>query len=240
MKSGKASHSQDSIQDELIQLIQRLYGEIHPQHKDRKTVTIDSSFEKNLGLDSLARAELLLRVEKHFGLALPESIFAEAESVRDLLSALQDTSAPRVSLGKIRAKMAKPETVDSFPQQAATLLDVLNWHVSKHPDRPHIQIYSDAGDGEVISYLQLRREALQVASGLQQRGIKSQEPVAIMLPSSTGSVPMAQAWTVEGVDMDAVPWATLCPGKPYIRSILMLSKLASRASLKACNDSSAR
>jgi hypothetical protein len=22
---------------------------------------------------------------------------------------------------------------------------------------------------------------------------------------------MAQAWTVEGVDMDAVPWATLCP-----------------------------
>ncbi len=46
---------------------------------------LDNSLEKDLGLDSLARVELLARIERHFGLVLPERIFTEAETPRDLL-----------------------------------------------------------------------------------------------------------------------------------------------------------
>src|SRR5258706_2836136 len=48
-------------------------------------VTLDSSLEKELGLDSLARVELVLRLEKEFGASLPEQALATSETPRDLL-----------------------------------------------------------------------------------------------------------------------------------------------------------
>ena len=37
---------------------------------------LDSSLERDLGLDSLARVELVLRLEKEFGASLPEQALA--------------------------------------------------------------------------------------------------------------------------------------------------------------------
>src|SRR5204863_9983830 len=48
-------------------------------------VALDSSLERDLGLDSLARVELVLRVEREFGAALPEQALATSETPRDLL-----------------------------------------------------------------------------------------------------------------------------------------------------------
>src|SRR5258706_15147193 len=48
-------------------------------------VTLDSSLEKELGLDSLARVELVLRLEKEFGASLPEQALATSETPRQLL-----------------------------------------------------------------------------------------------------------------------------------------------------------
>ena len=69
------------------------------------------------------------------------------------------------------------------PAEAQTLVEVLDWHVLHHPDRPLIQIYQDENEGEIITYHQLEAGARQVAAGLQQGGIKPAEPVAMMLPS---------------------------------------------------------
>ena len=43
---------------------------------------------RDLGLDSLGRVELLGRMEKTFGVRLPESVLGTAETPRDLLQAL--------------------------------------------------------------------------------------------------------------------------------------------------------
>src|SRR5512135_1153185 len=48
-------------------------------------VALDSSLEKELGLDSLARVELVLRLEKEFGASLPEQALATSETPRDLM-----------------------------------------------------------------------------------------------------------------------------------------------------------
>src|SRR5213079_2953303 len=48
-------------------------------------VALDSSLERDLGLDSLARVELVLRLEREFAASLPEQALASAETPRDLL-----------------------------------------------------------------------------------------------------------------------------------------------------------
>ena len=45
-------------------------------------VTLDSSLERELGLDSLARVELVLRLEREFATSLPEQALASSETPR--------------------------------------------------------------------------------------------------------------------------------------------------------------
>lgn len=194
---------EDNTIDELLQVINALVTEVQP-NRPTKEITLDTSFEKDLGLDSLTRVELVSRVEKQFKLALPEEYIAEAGSARDLLRTIQGAAIPRADLheaGKQTPGLTEAEAdtgvdvgaeagidarVDAraTPDDAVTLIDVLNWHVSTHPDRPHIRMYSDEGDGEVITYKLLKQRAVHVAGGLQQRGLQPADPVVLMLPSS--------------------------------------------------------
>ena len=50
----------------------------------RTYVGLDSSLERELGLDSLARVELVLRLEREFSVSLPEQALASSETPRDL------------------------------------------------------------------------------------------------------------------------------------------------------------
>ena len=169
--------------ENLLQVIQELVSEVHPNRPAKETITLDSTFEHDLGLDSLARVELIARVESRFKLALPERTFAEVETARDLLRALLGAEAPRTALSAADMQLAPMGEAEAAPAEAATLVDVLNWHVAQHPDRPHIQMYQDEGGGEIVTFEQLKDGAEKVAAGLQQLGLKPTEPVSIMLPS---------------------------------------------------------
>ena len=96
----KTTDKTNSTVTELLQVIDTLVCEVHRDHTPTKAITLDSSFEKNLGLDSLARVELLSRVEKKFKLALPERTYTEAESARDLLRAIHGTKKSKTALNK--------------------------------------------------------------------------------------------------------------------------------------------
>ena len=167
----------------LLQLIDTIVSEVHPDSPSNKTASLDSSFEKDLGLDSLTRVELISRIEKAFKLALPEQIYAEAESARDLLRAIEASAKQTAVSFTADIESVELDDTQSTPDESSTLIELLNWHVNTHPDRPHIQLYTDEGDGERITYQQLKNKALQVAGGLQQRGLQPAEPVALMLPS---------------------------------------------------------
>jgi len=180
----KAAKQANNTVTELLQVINVLVTEVHPHRPSTKAITLDSSFEKDLSLDSLTRVELISRIEKQFQLALPERTFAEAESARDLLRAILSAATPRTALHTADIQPVELGDVKATPDDSRTLIDVLNWHVSTHPNRPHIQVYTDEGDGEVITYQQLKNTATRVAGGLLQRGLKPAEPVALMLPSS--------------------------------------------------------
>src|SRR5262245_52482807 len=84
-----ATQAPAGIAEEVLNLVRTLALELHPGRRGLAGATLDSSLEKDFGLDSLARAELLQRLERAFGHRLPEALLSSAETPRDLLDALR-------------------------------------------------------------------------------------------------------------------------------------------------------
>jgi len=164
----------------LLRVVEEVAGELHP-HRSVEA-TLDSQLDRELGFDSLGRVELLARIERTFGCALPEQVAATVETPRDLLRAmLASHPTPGSAAGADTEPMAT--TKASVPTQAQTLPEVLQWHAGHEPDRCHIRFYADAGDEGVLTYGALATDAARMAAGLQGLGLQPGEAVAIMLPT---------------------------------------------------------
>lgn len=169
--------------NDLLHLLQKLSKELHPGQPRRHAVKLDSRLDADLGIDSLGRVELLSRIEQHFDIGLPEATITKAESPRDLLRAIQHSG--KTEVWRPSHAITEPEfgKTEIAPDNAQTLIDVLDWHVSNHPERPHIRLYSDTDEGEIITYRQLKEGAQHTAAGLQARGLQPGETVCLMLPT---------------------------------------------------------
>ena len=170
----------------LLRVTALLVQETHPGR--RSTVTLDSALERDLGLDSLARVEWLLRIGKEFGATLPEAALGEAETPRDLLRHLvpahpgtpgdvEPPAAPRAAVLLPHGAVIPP------PDSAATLAEVLEWHAARTPDRTHVLLCGEGGQTTAITYADLLAGARRIASGLVSRGLQPQQAVALMLPT---------------------------------------------------------
>jgi len=173
-----------SVEAMLAQMRQ-LALELHPRRKHSLRVTLDSALDDDLGFDSLSRVELLLRLERAFGINLPEQVLANAETPRDLWQALLFTGAadnrdPSAAVTPVAAL----DELEGEPRAARTLPEMLDWHVLNHPQRPHVYLYGDGEEPEAITYGALADGARALAAGLQARGILPGQTVAIMLPTS--------------------------------------------------------
>ena len=169
--------------EELLKLIYNLVKELHP-HFSKSSVSLEDDFEKDLGLDSLSRVELISRIESFFKTPFPEQIISEAQTPKDLIEILLGQKAIPIISSYLEKSALKLKKTTSLPTDAQTLVEVLFWHVKEHPERPHIQLYQDDGKGEVITFIQLKERALKVTFGLQELGLRPAQAVAIMLPTS--------------------------------------------------------
>jgi len=169
---------------ELLQLIRQLAEEIHPEI-EIPSVELDSSLDRDLGLDSLARMELLTRLERRYGIRLPEQVLATAETPRDILRHMEKTSpGPEENAGYRSVGSFGAAAVERPFPQAATLVEVLAHHAVANPDRVHILLDGYHEDSEHITYGGLTAGARRVAAGLQQLGLEPADTVAIILPTS--------------------------------------------------------
>ena len=184
MVSNQININSDKSMDVLLQAIKELVVELHPSWPETRKILPDSLLSQDLGLDSLARVELLTRVEKSFGINLEEKIFIDAETPRDLWQAIINAGPSLAPVAAMEISKVEIDETQDLPFDAKTLVDVLNWHVENHPDRPHIRLYSDEDDGEIITYGQLADGAEAVAGGLQEKGLLPGDTVSIMLPTS--------------------------------------------------------
>ncbi len=167
---------------QLVDLVHALLEETHPGRGRAIEATLDSSLDKDLGLDSLARVELLTRVERAFSVAMPQETLGAAETLRDLLRALL-AAGPGVGVRRSVAAHEHGDGVLPVPEGASTLTGALSWHVEAHPERRHALFYPSAEESQTLTYGELWRSASAVASGLAERGLAQGQAVAIMLPS---------------------------------------------------------
>src|SRR5262244_1057807 len=78
---------------DLINIVRELVRELRGQRGASLDVTLSSRLDRDLGIDSLGRTELVLRLERAFQVRLPTQVIGEAETVRDLLDALGEAKA---------------------------------------------------------------------------------------------------------------------------------------------------
>ena len=183
-----ASAAESAQADELLGIVRSLYAELHRAEPELQSVTLKSALDRDLGLDSLARVELLLRLEQQLGVQLPESTLATAETVADLLRAVTSATAPgegrAPSLAPAGVAALAPRPRLSEPGEATTLLQVLESRARSSPAATHAVVLGE-GAPETLTYAQLEDGARRVAGALVRAGVPGGATVALMLPTSS-------------------------------------------------------
>src|SRR5262245_4037022 len=105
----------DATTQMLLAVVQQLAIELHPHKHNALTVTLDSALERDLGFDSLGRMELLLRLERTFGVQLPEQVLATAEVLRDLVEAVHKASIGTALRVPTAVETGVSEAADGYP-----------------------------------------------------------------------------------------------------------------------------
>lgn len=183
MNTQNTSHHDEQMVNSLLEVLRELIIEVHPKQLLAQKVSLDCSLDRDLGLDSLSRVELLGRIEKKFNLSFPDKLIFEVESPRDLMRAIHAAWGRQKAPDTHPLSIIPAEKTGDTPDTANTLVDVLLWHKQRHPDRPHIRILGDEETPETLTYGQLWDGAKAIAGGLQQQGVQPGDAVVIMLPT---------------------------------------------------------
>ena len=171
-----------SRERELLAVIQSLVLELHPQRAKSMDVSISSRLERDLGIDSLGRTELILRVERAFDVRLVGAAAGAAETVGDLLRVLDQAHPGRVVPSGGLAVVPLP--LVPAATEARTLIEALEWHAAAHPERVHLTVIEDeATPIATFTYRGLAEAAREAAQGLIERDVMPGDRIALMLPT---------------------------------------------------------
>lgn len=173
---------------EIQKIIHDLGTELHWSDTRLLGIREDTHLDRDLGLDSLSRVELFGRIERRLGVYLGESVYLSVETVRDIIAAVKKAKFGRdiqVSSGPIAQPFDRGDnkTNGGLPIDAETLNDVIKFHADHHGARTHMIIHEPGRIDSGMSYAELYRASLDIASGLRASGVTKGESVAIMLPT---------------------------------------------------------
>jgi fatty-acyl-CoA synthase len=173
----------------VVEIIRALLEELG-NSRLAEAVTPSAHLDRDLGLGSLERVELMLRLDQAFGLRLPEGAFQQADTVADLVAAVSGTEAAQTP--EAAAEFAAPAAApvrDELPAsarlaaRAETLVEILRERGRADAGRPHIHLRGDDGEAHTITYGELLEAASTAAAHLARRSIGPGAPVAVMLPT---------------------------------------------------------
>jgi fatty-acyl-CoA synthase len=180
----------DAVTDEqrLLDVVRGLVSELGHQPA-LASVGPGARLESELGLGSLERVELLLRIEQTFGTRLDDRVLAEAETVQDLLSALAavkgpPTAAPSRPRTATRAPKISSGGIEEGLPDAETFQEVLRHRSRADAAKAHLIFFEDEGESLALTFGELFAGAERVAAELRSRGIGRGDTVAVMLPTS--------------------------------------------------------
>ncbi|MGH9402616.1 MAG: AMP-binding protein [Terriglobia bacterium] len=169
-----------SVEGQILDVVRELLLELGSE-RAAANLSMDSLLDRDLGLGSLERVELLVRLEARFKTRLSEEAAQEAETPSDWSRAIFDGARP--AAGHQRYRIIQPARVASeAPASAKSWPEVLRHFAQIEPDRVQIHLLEE-DSGRDITYGQLLETASRVAAGLIDAGLRPNETVAIMLPT---------------------------------------------------------
>ena len=142
-------------------------------------VTPTASLERDIGLGSLERVELLSRLEGALGREAGDGLLL-MDTPRELAVALAEAApgAPVAPLASTAPSAASAVRVDDV----ATVAEALLRRATAEPARVHAVLHEDSAR-RPVTYGELWEGAARIAGALAERGVKRGETVGIMLPT---------------------------------------------------------
>jgi acyl-CoA synthetase (AMP-forming)/AMP-acid ligase II/1-acyl-sn-glycerol-3-phosphate acyltransferase/acyl carrier protein len=170
----------ESIETRVLDIFRELLTELGSDRAAR-SVLLHSSLDRDLGLGSLERVELLLRCESRFNARLRDEVAQEADTPADWVRALRegDRAAGPTILCHYRIVPPAREAPPA-PESARNWVEVLRRHADFEPNRVQAHLLEEEQD---VTYGRLLEAASRVAAGLRARGLRRDDTVAIMLPT---------------------------------------------------------
>jgi fatty-acyl-CoA synthase len=154
-----------------------------------------SQLDRDLGLGSLERVELLARLETAFEIRLPDRVASEANTPDNLARAILDAPGANTEGAESGSALRASVTAQKLPREAAdhgvfsaeTLIDVWRHRAVHDAERAHLLITEDT-DGEersaTLTFGELYAAGQRCAAELGRRGVPAGGRVALMLPTS--------------------------------------------------------
>jgi len=169
-----------STSEQVLDIVAGLVGELTGDKTRRPA--LGDSLDRDLGISSLERVELLIRLEQAFGVRLPDRTMAEAATPQDLVEALRQ-AVPGAVEGRVKPTpvVSTPSARPTIPTTARSLVEVLHWHAERTPDRVHVHLRNEDDSETPLTYGELATTASAVAGGLQTLGVAKGDRVAVML-----------------------------------------------------------
>ena len=182
------------VRERVLDVVRGLLEELG-SHGAIAELSEKSNLDRDLGLGSLERVELLARIENALGVRLPDSVAAEATTPHDLIEAVLSAPGSPVrdaeEFSGLRAAAVTERMVeeagDSLVQKAETLIDVLRLRGVHDANRTHL-IISEDGEGpdhhHTMTFGELYAAAQKCGEELARRGVPAGGRVSLMLPTS--------------------------------------------------------
>jgi fatty-acyl-CoA synthase len=158
-------------------------------------LNVQSNLDRDLGLGSLERVELIARLEAEFGVRLPDLAAAEASTPEDLAALIDRAPSggalaeepPSALRAAIQTQNLHFEAPDKGVFAAETINEVLRYRALHDAARVHLEITEDVESGEknlTLTFAELYAAAQRSAAELARLGVPAGGRVSLMLPTS--------------------------------------------------------
>jgi fatty-acyl-CoA synthase len=222
--TGTKLDRKPAVEAQALAAVRQLLAELGSARGMEELVArgAQAHLERELGLGSLERVELMLRLGDASGVRLPDRVVAEADTVQDLVDAILcaetgdggnsagagGRGATAVAAAAISEPLASTSTktsdgfgspairpdIEQQIRKAETLSEILRLRGRGEPGRAHIQIYEEDEQLRTITFGELYERASVVAADLRRRGLEPGQTVGIMLPTCAEFF-----WTFAGI-----------------------------------------
>ncbi|HXB57224.1 MAG TPA: class I adenylate-forming enzyme family protein, partial [Vicinamibacteria bacterium] len=182
-----------AVEARVLEVVRELAGEVGGS-RARRAATPEASLERDVGLGSLERVELLLRLETTFGRSLDDR-FLGIDTPAALARALLESEGAEPLRPPERGPALGPAAAI---ESASTIHRSLWEHSRAEPDRPSVYLREDDGREHTVTYGSLWKESAAVAGGLGERGVRKGDTVALMLPTSVDFLRSFQGILIAG------------------------------------------